>query len=290
MKKLISPPIQSLFLLGTLSLVGWAVWNVYSLKLLDGSHDKTEGAINVQIPDGGVLDTPALDTYHQMLDAPLFWTTRKPPPPPKPPEPKKEEQAEAPPPPVDLALPEGRLVGIIDVGNSLFGVMEGSSEKNKSQRLHKNDKWGSWTVSEIKRDKLILTLGTEKKEIPLVAEFATPQANPELAKLAAANAAKNQAPPVVAGQPPAGALPNAAQANGAPTVPVLGTETPVVPPAEPPPVAEQAAAAPPTTNDKTPPPLSVKEALEARQRLMASRWGALSGNAEGQAPPSPPNQ
>ena len=42
----------------------------------------------------------------------------------------------------------------------------------------------------------------------------------------------------------------------------------------------------PADTEKQPPALSVNDALEARQRLMASRWGGLTGEGQEQTPPN----
>lgn len=249
MKKLIDPPVQALLLLGAVGLLLVAGWSLFSLKVQDASQADTGGSVSVRIPDAGVLDAPDLNTYAQMVQAPLFWESRKAV------EPPKAEVAQPVATPVDTTLPEGRLIGIIDLGGSLFGIMQNAL--GNSVHLRKDDMWGAWKVSGIDPDRLILKLGEQEQTIPLVGDFAAPQENPQVAQerevrqqqqvqarqQQAAQAAQQAAPPVN----------TAVQNAGLPFPADIG---------------------------KQPPALSVKDALEARQRLMAARWGALGGANE----------
>lgn len=277
MRKLINPPIQGVLLLGGVALLGLSAWSLLDLKLKDETQAKAAADVSVQIPDAKVLDAPALDKYAKMVQAPLFWAARK-----EVEVPKAAVVAE-PVVPLDTSLPEGRLIGIIDVGDHLFGVMQNG--EGKSTHLRNGDSWGAWKVSGIDPDRLILTQGSEKQEIALVGDFAAPQANPQLAKMQAAQQqAKKQA------KQPSQQLAHAAPAQ-VPVVP--GQKAALTPPpvvATPPALPEgstpsmpdpaQAAGLPfPADTAKQPPALSVKDALEARQRLMAARWGSLSGDA-----------
>lgn len=278
MRKWIDPPIQGVLLLSGVVLLGLSGWSLLDLKLKNETQAQAVADVSVQIPDAKVLDVPALDQYAKMVQTPLFWASRK-----EVDVPKAEAVAEAIV-PVDTSLPEGRLIGIVDVGDHLFGVMQNG--EGKSTHLRNGDSWGAWKVSGIDPDRLILTQGSERQEIPLVGDFAAPQANPQLAKMQVAQQqAQKQAKqpsqslahtastqvPVVPGQkaaltpPPVAAAPPALPEGSSPSMPDPA----------------QAAGLPfPADTVKQPPALSVKDALEARQRLMAARWGSLSGDAE----------
>lgn len=265
MKKLINPPIQALLLLSSAGILGLGAWSLVSLKLQDETQAHSN-EVSVHIPDAKILDTPDMNAYPQMVNAPLFWASRKP----------FEAPAaviETVAAPADTALPEGRLIGIVDLGDHLFGVMQ--TNEGKGQHLKVGDSWGAWKVTGIDPDKLIVEQAGQKQDIPLVADFASPQVNPQLAKT------KQQAQQAAVKKPPQQVAQAAAAANAL-----------VPPPAE---SANNAAAGTPANaglpfpadTEKQPPALSVKEALEARQRLMASRWGSLSGDAEAPAPTTP---
>lgn len=265
MKRLISPPIQLLFWLGGLALMGLSAWSLWNLKLqVESKHTKAED-VSVQIPDASLLASPDPNRYPKMVQAPLFWESRKAVESPKP------EQKQVIAAPVDTALPEGRLIGIVDLGDKLFAVMQNAA--GGGVHLKVGEMWGAWKVSGIDPDKIILTLGDQRKELPLVGEFAAPKANPQ--------ATQAKAP--------------STKANGAAKVPPLPTSAvpmPVPPAASGAAVSESAPTGLPFPNDtqKQPAPLSAQEALDARQRLMASRWGALTGeggeaaNGQGNAP------
>ena len=260
MKRLISPPIQLLFWLGGLALIGLSAWSLWSLKLqVESKHAKAE-EVSVQIPDAGMLASPDPNRYPKMVQAPLFWESRKAVEPPKP------EQKQVVAAPVDTALPEGRLIGIVDLGDKLFAIMQNAA--GGGVHLKVGEMWGAWKVSGIDPDKVILTLGDQRKELPLVGDFEAPKANPQ-AQQAKVAQAKPPSQAKMAAQPVPAAVPVPVPPQGA----GMTESTP-------------SAAGLPFPNDtqKQPAPLSAQEALEARQRLMASRWGALTGeNAESAA-------
>ena len=267
MQKLLNPPIQLVLWLFGFGLLGLSAWSLLSLKLQDEAQAESAN-INIKIPDAAVLDIPNVMTYTQMVQAPLFWTSRKeyvPPP--------VEQVAQAPveAPPIDTNLPEGRMIGIVNVGNDAFALMQDAA--GQTQRLKAGDKWGAWEVKAISNSKMSVALGGQEQEIPLIADFAAPAESKQLAQVREARAQIQQqqkAAAVVAANtvslsasgsaPPQPVKPNANNA----------AHTPSSPPQ-------------PVDNKKQPPaPLTVEEALAARQRLMASRWSALTG----EAPPS----
>jgi hypothetical protein len=261
MKRLISPPIQVLFWLGGLALLGLAAWGLLNLKLQVESQKHKAEEVSVKIPDSSLLNSPDASRYPQMVQAPLFWESRKALEPPKA-EPQKQVVV-----PTDTALPEGRLIGIVDLGDKLFAVMQNAA--GGGVHLKVGETWGAWKVTGIDPDKLILTLGDQRKELPLVGDFAAPKANPT-------NPAGNKTP-----QRPTPAQAKAVQPSAVPT-----QMQPPVQQAGGAAVSESAPTGAGAQNQ--PPPLSAQEALEARQRLMASRWGALTGDAQqtGQAAPA----
>lgn len=274
MNRLIKPPVQSVLWLSGAVMLGLTGWSFFNLKLLDEQQAQQSDNISVKIPDASALDAPDLNSYPQMVSAPLFWESRK----------ALEPEKAAPAPevvaaPVDTTLPEGRLIGIVDVGASLFAIMENAA--GGSVHLRKGDMWGAWNVTGIDPDRLILGIGNQQQVIPLIADFTAPQANPQIAQ---ARAAQQQ----VAQQ-------QAQQQRPLPMASVKPVPPAVKPP--PPPTALPVAAgkAPagaglpfPADTAKQPPALSVNDALEARQRLMASRWGGLTGEGQEQAPPPLP--
>ena len=272
MRKLINPPIQALLLMSSVGLLGLAGWSLFNLKMQDETQARASSDVSVKIPDASVLDAPAMDAYPQMVQAPLFWESRKMPEAPKVETPVVETV------PVDTSLPEGRLIGIIDVGDHLFGIMQDA--EGKSTHLRKGDSWGAWKVTGLDPDRLLLAQGTETQEIPLIGDFAVPQENPQVAQ-AKAKMLQQQA----ATKPPVNAAAAAQVAVGA-KAPQAGAVPPPLTPPPVEPVMDMAAANNglglpfPADTAKQPPALSVKDALEARQRLMASRWGSLSGDAE----------
>ena len=261
MKSLIKPPVQSVLLLSGAVLLGLTVWGLFNLKVLEEQQAHQADSISVKIPDASALDAPDLNSYPQMVSTPLFWESRKA----IEPEPVVAPVVAAA--PVDTTLPEGRLIGIVDLGDSLFAIMENAA--GGSVHLRKGEMWGAWSVKGIDPDRLILSVGDQEQVIPLVADFSAPQESPQVAEARALQQAaqKHQraARQAVAAQ----------QIQQQPVM--LGGAAGNVP---------AGAGLPfPADMEKQPPALSVNDALEARQRLMASRWGALTNDAQGQAPP-----
>jgi hypothetical protein len=278
MKKLTNPPVQGLLMLAGAALLGVAGWSLATLKLQDASQNDSASEVSVHIPDSRVLDIPEMDAYPKMVDTPLFWASRK----------RLEAPAqvaeEKPVTPTDTTLPEGRLIGIIDMGDHLFGIM--AKEDGSSIHLKTGDRWGAWKVSGIDPDKVILALGDQKQDIALVGDFAAPKENPQVAQ------ARVDRQKVAAKQQIQNQLPAATQAQLAQVAQMAQAKAGAVLPADDPVAQPNAAGQPqtaglpfPADTDKQPPALSVTEALEARQRLMASRWGKLAGDTEGNAPP-----
>lgn len=266
MKKLLNPPIQLILWLVGLSLLGLSAWSLLSLKLQDEAQAESAN-INIKIPDAAVLDIPNVMTYTQLVQAPLFWASRKeyvPPP--------VEQVAQAPveAPPIDTNLPEGRMIGIVNVGEDAFALMQDAA--GQTQRLKAGDKWGAWEVKAISYSKMTVALGGQEQEIPLIADFAAPEESKQLAQVREAQAQIQQQKA------------SAVVASNTVTLSASGSAPPqqVNPNAI---NAANAASAPPQPVDnkrQAPAPLTVEEALAARQRLMASRWSALTG----EAPPS----
>ena len=258
MKRLIKPPVQSLLWLGGAVLLGATGWSLVNLKLLDEEQAQQASTVSVKIPDASALDAPDLNRYAQMVSAPLFWESRK--------AVEPEKPAEAPvalAAPVDTTLPEGRLIGIVDMGSSLFAIMENAA--GGSVHLRNGDTWGAWQVKGIDPDRVFLAIGDQQQEIPLVADFSSPKENPQVAQARVVQQQVAAQPQVVTQQLPP--MPSAVPGAHAANVPA-GAGLPF-----------------PADVEKQPPALSVNDALEARQRLMASRWGGLTGENPASAPP-----
>ena len=267
MKKLLNPPIQLILWLVGLSLLGLSAWSLLSLKLQDEAQAESAN-INIKIPDAAVLDIPNVMTYTQLVQAPLFWASRKEYVPPPPVEAVAQAPVEAP--PIDTNLPEGRMIGIVNVGEDAFALMQDAA--GQTQRLTAGDKWGAWEVKAISYSKMTVALGGQEQEIPLIADFAAPEESKQLAQVREAQAQIQQQKA------------SAVVASNTVTLSASGSAPPqqVNPNAI---NAANAASAPPQPVDnkrQAPAPLTVEEALAARQRLMASRWSALTG----EAPPS----
>ena len=259
MKALISPPIQALLWLAGIGCLGWGGWSVWQLRQMDMSlqQSMTE-AVDITPPAMDELRVPAVNAYQQMVQTPLFWQNRSVPPPPRPTVAARE--AAPPPPPAEPPeIPEGRLVGIVDLGKKRYALVRDQDDKNLS--LHVGDKWGDWVVEEVSKRKLVLAAGEEHHEIPLIADFAAPQENKQLLadrqrreqqkKIEQQRAAMRQ------------------QQASSDAVSVQAAQPAPTDPAAMPDPAQQLN----QLTNPTSPVLSIKEALEARQRLMASRWG-----------------
>lgn len=275
MKRLFSPPIQLILWLASSVCLGLAVWNVMQLRLL--AEDQSRSArVSVQIPESLMLAEPAVLTYNRIVQAPLFWPSRA--------VPVVEVAVAAPvpeaaapelPPPPPVQPPVGRLVGIVNVGASKYALIR-TEEKNLS--LHIGEQWDGWTLESIDTKKINLAAGEQKQEVKLIADFAPPVENEQLAQARKKEEQKQQM---------AAARQQQAQQ------PAVPAENLAIPPnLEPVAAANQASA---NAAQNPPPVMSLKDALEARQRLMASRWGEAEGTGgqkanAGTAAPSTANR
>ena len=240
MKQLISPPINLLFVSIGCALLGWLVWSMLGLKLLSEDSQTAKAYTKVEIPSSEALAVPPLRKYTSMIESPLFWESRKKIIPLKPE--KKEVVKEVA--LVDKKLPEGRLIGIIDTGESMMAVFKGSEN---SHYLHLDDKWGSWKVTSIGQDSIELTLGGEKQHLELINDYSAPAANKN--KLAARKQARPKRRGINLAESRRPNLPNNVR-----NLPHLASTQKQAPPMA------------------LPAEMTIKEALAARQRLMGARW------------------
>lgn len=250
LQQLLNPPIQPVLLAASVAMLAMAGWKIIDLKMRGAASPTQAGMVNVAVPDIEALQVPDVNQYVQMVEAPLFWESRQVV---KPAEAATEVVAEVP--PVDTTLPEGRLVGVVNNAGEYFAIV--SNAAGESVRLRKGGTWGAWQVAELEADRVVLALGGQRHELPLVADFAAPQESPQVAQ---ARAAAQQ---------------RAAEQQAEQAQPAMQQAA----------AAQPAQAGLPFPNDagQQPPALAADEALVARQRLMAARWGALSGEAQGAA-------
>lgn len=268
MKRLINPPIQNLLWVGGIACLGLAAWSVWQLRQAEEQQFATT-RVSVDIPNARELSVPGVRQYRKLIEAPLFWEARaipkKAPPPKQVAVVQQPEVVE-----VALNLPVGRLVGIVDLGEKKYALVRNAEQ---SQSLRKGDAWEGWTIEDINAERVVISAGKQRHEVALIGDFEAPTANKQMLaskqrqqqhrrnrqqqQLQLRQQQKQQAQHYdrAANQAQPQAVNPAAQA-----VPQLSSQSQNVAGNNP----QQAAPAP---------VLSIKEALEARQRLMASRWG-----------------
>lgn len=261
MKRLINPPIQNLLWLGGIAFLGLAAWNIWELRQT-GERQFAGSGVNVEIPDAQSLSIPGVNQYRQLVEAPLFWETRarpkKAPPPLKQLAAVKElEVVEA-----ELTPPLARLVGIIDLGEKKY-VLVRNEESSKS--LYKGDNWEGWIIEDINDERVLLSAGKQRTEVALISEFGAPAANKQMLAVNQRNQQRQQNRQQQLRQAQLKQQQHYNQANQAGQMPKTGN------PAQ---ITTQAAQQGQSQAAEQPAPvMSIKEALEARQRLMAARWG-----------------
>lgn len=275
MKRLINPPIQNLLWLGGIACLGVAVWGVWQLRQAEEQQFAT-AEVSVDIPNASELSIPGVRQYRRLVEAPLFWEARaRPkiaPPPPKTVAAVKEPEVVE----VELVPPLGRLVGIVDLGAKKYALVRNETE-NKT--LYKGDAWDGWTIQDINSERVVLSAGKQKTEVALIADFEAPAANKQM--MASRNRQKqrkrNRQQQLRQAQlkqqaQQAQHYDRAGKQQGANQAQQVGAIQPVNPVANP---NQNSAAQQQGQNPQAEPApvLSIKEALEARQRLMASRWG-----------------
>ena len=244
MKQLINPPLNLVFTLIGLGLLALTAWNILDIKLMSEDDQSSEAYTKIEIPSAETLAAPPLRKYTAMLDSPLFWEGRQKILPPKitKKEVKKEQFTLE-----DKKLPEGRLIGIVDTGESMMAVFKNAEN---SQYLRLNDKWGNWKVTGIGNDAIELALGKETQRIELISDYAAPAANQNQL----AQQRKNH-------RTSRNNRRNALAESRRPNLPANVRNLPHL--------ASMIKQAPPTA---IPAEMTIKEALAARQRLMAARW------------------
>ena len=152
--------------------------------------------------------------------------------------------------------------------------------------MYKGDTWEGWKVKKVESGKVLLTAGKQRAEIPLIGNFEAPKPNKQLLatqqrrehrrrqqalriqrqqqqlKQQQLQQQTNSQQPSQNGAVNSGSLTESQQIQAAKAQ------------------LEQALKVGGNTQDGQPaaPVLSIKEALEARQRLMASRWGNKKSN------------
>ncbi|MGB1009179.1 MAG: hypothetical protein ACPGVP_05630 [Thiolinea sp.] len=273
MKRLISPPIQLLLWLSGIACLVASGWSVWQLRQLNVDSNMAQ-SVKVEIPDAKALAVPGIQSYRKLVEAPLFWEERVVPrkiPKPAPvavkaPEPEVVE--------VELNPPVGRLVGIVDLGDKRYALVRNDTE---NQSLYQGDTWEGWKVDVIDADKMVLTAGKQRTEISLIGDFAAPKPNKQMLASKQRQAQRQRQQQIRQQQRQRQQQQRANQrqqggnnAGNAQEMPPIDQLT-------------QALGGNNGQNGQQPAPvLSIKEALEARQRLMASRWGTSKPKAEGQ--------
>ncbi len=286
MKRWISPPIQWLFWLGGIACLAAAAWNMWQLRQATVAQHMARNNVQVAIPDAKSLNVPGIGRYRQLVQAPLFWEERAIPrpviPPPAPPPPRVVTRA--PEPEIEEVLlnpPMGRLVGIVDLGAKRYALVRNDAG---NQSLYKGDEWEGWQVAKISAGKIELSAGKQSVEIPLIGDFEAPAPNKQLL---AANQRRQhrqrqqhkriQRQQLL--QQQAQARANAGKQGQNPNAAALAAQALDNQQVQDAVRAqlEQALGVGSDSQDteqgQPTPVLSIKEALEARQRLMASRWG-----------------
>ncbi len=279
MKHWISPPAQLVLWLGGVACLLAAAWSLWQLRQASVDDHMGRNQIQIAVPDAKALNVPGIGSYRSLVQAPLFWEMRAVPRPIV----AQQPVAVRPPPPiveeVPLNPPAGRLVGIVDLGNKRYALIR---NQTGNQSLYKGDTWEGWKVDRIEAGQVVLTAGTQYAEIPLIGDFAAPQPNKQLLaakqrrqqrqrekhlriqrqrqqKLLQQQAQQSRTGAVQPALDDADSLDyQQAQAAREKLEQALNSGG----------GAEETAQGQPSA-----PVMSIKEALEARQRLMASRWG-----------------
>ncbi len=104
---------------------------------------------------GELAKTPALESYAEMVDRPLFLQSRRPP--------TEEEEEEAPPAPAEPKTPlNAKLMGVILTPGAKVALLV--DEKGKYKRARKNTVIDGWKLVEIKDDRVTLEQAGEQKD------------------------------------------------------------------------------------------------------------------------------
>jgi hypothetical protein len=142
-----------------LAFFGGSLTLAAASALLDAQAQGISGA-------GSNLPNPlarlSLEELSATRDKPLFAPTRRPPAPPPPPPPAVVRQAPPPPPPQPPAL---TFFGVVSEADGARALVRGPS--NESLRLRIGDEVEGWSVIEIDRRRLVLSLGERSETFSL---------------------------------------------------------------------------------------------------------------------------
>lgn len=145
-----------------LLLVAAGEWLHFRSVRADLTHRlalKSGGTDDTPINTASIADTPALESYEEMVSRPLFLQSRRPP--------TEDAQEEAPAAPAEPKTPlNAKLMGVILTPTGKIALLV--DEKGKYKRGRKNTLIDGWKLVDIKEDRVTLEQGGEHKDLPLL--------------------------------------------------------------------------------------------------------------------------
>lgn len=254
MRQLTKPPIQLLLWMGGITCLLLGGWSVWQLRQVEETQFSAAN-VRVDIPESSALSVPGIGSYRKLVSAPLFWEERAIPrkAPSRPPR-AVVQRPVVPEVVPELIPPTGRVVGIVDLGKRYYALVRDEEQLNIT--LNKGDDWDGWTVDSIDSNRVVLVAGEQRTEMSLIGDFEAPKVNKTMLAARQREEQRKKRQQLMAvrqkqatgQQPKTEAIPQLAPAAASSVK-----------------QAEQ--------EQEMAPVLSIKEALEARRRLMASRWG-----------------
>jgi len=134
---------------------------------------------------GSIAETPALETYGEMVDRPLFLQSRRPP--------AEDEPEAAPAAPAEPKTPlNAKLMGVVLTPTGKIALLV--DEKGKYKRGRRNTVVDGWKLLEIKEDRVTLEQAGEHKDLLLLKPKPKTNAPPATAKAGGRVSVKTPSP------------------------------------------------------------------------------------------------
>ena len=119
---------------------------------------KSAGGDDSPVNTATIADTPALESYEEMVARPLFLQSRRPP--------SEDAQEETPAAPEPKTPLNAKLMGVILTPTGKIALLV--DEKGKYKRGRKNTLIDGWKLVDIKEDRVTLEQAGEHKDLPLL--------------------------------------------------------------------------------------------------------------------------
>lgn len=177
------PRVSGLIMFVLLALLGGAVAfimhrleNPPQLALMAPAPGEPDPLLEAPLVGAaGQLTLGPIEQFQDVVQRPLFASTRRPPPPPSPVEPEPIVVAE----PEPVEEREYTLVGVMVTPDATTALLR--NDLGSISRVRVGEKVDDWQLEEVNDDNVVLRQGNRVKDIPLLRNQSTPATSPRQA-------------------------------------------------------------------------------------------------------------